>query len=594
MSKPLRRVVIHPWSGAPRPHPAALGRAAARPLVAALAALAALAAGCAGPGDRTAPSAGSPSGAPPASAAADPAARAARLAATLADEDLVGQVLMPYAYGDSATKVSAGSAAGNRKLAGVDTPAEMVTRYRLGGLILVGFSADDPTSENQPTTNVDSPTQVRGLTTGLQQAAGRLAAGEAPLLIGIDQEFGVVTRISAGVTNLPSAMAFGAAGDPARTEAAWRAAGTELAALGVNVNFAPTADVLGARSTVIGSRSYGADPAGAAAQVGGAVRGLQSAGVAATLKHFPGHGQTAADSHKGLPVVTQDRPALDANALPPFKAGIDAGAWLVMAGHLDVRAIDPGVPATFSRKLLTDLLRGQLGFTGVVVTDALNMAAITDRSTAENAVRALNAGNDLLLMPPNVTEAYEGLLAALRDGSLPRARLVEAVTRVLALKFRLAERSAPGMEVLNRPEHVAAARRVAAASITLLRGSCTAVPVSGPVTVSASDGREHTRDLLIRALREAGVRVVDSGGTRVHLVGYGDTVADLRSDAAVTVGMDTPYLLAKAKSAVLLATYSSTAVSMSALADVLAGRARPTGRSPVPVSGLPRSACSTG
>ncbi|MDW5322823.1 glycoside hydrolase family 3 protein [Plantactinospora sp. KLBMP9567] len=571
MSTPLRRALV------------------VLPLVTAL-----IVSGCAGSREpAAAPGAASPS--PSSTGAAptpDPATRAARLVGTLADEDLVGQVLMPYAYGNSATKVSGGSAAGNRKLAGVETPAEMIAKYRLGGLILVGFSADDPTSDTQPTTNVDNPAQVRELTAGLQAAAGKLPAGAAGALIGIDQEFGVVTRISDGVTNLPSPMAFGAAGDPAITESAWRAAGTELAALGVNVDFAPSADVLEANSKVIGSRSYGSDPNAAGAQVGAAVRGLQGAGVAATLKHFPGHGQTAADSHKGLPVVTADRKKLESTALPPFSAGIAAGAWLVMAGHLDVRAVDPEVPATFSRKLLTDMLRGQLGFTGVLVTDAMDMAAVAKQPPGTTAVRALNAGNDLVLMPPNVTEAYNGVLAALRDGSLPRARLVEAVTRVLTLKFRLAERPRPEMGTLNSAGHQEAARRAAASSITMLRGRCGGPLLTGPVTVTAASGRERSRDRLSQALGAAGVRVTPSGGAVVHLVGYGDTAADLRGDATVTVAMDTPYLLGRADSKVLLATYSSNSASLTALAEVLAGRTRPTGRSPVPVGGLPRTSCS--
>ncbi|WP_425567716.1 glycoside hydrolase family 3 protein [Plantactinospora mayteni] len=558
------------------------------PLVTAL-----IVSGCAGSREPAPPGAGSPSatGAAPAPTP-DPAGPVGELVGTLADEDLVGQVLMPYAYGNSATKVSGGSAAGNRKLAGVETPAEMIAKYRLGGLILVGFSADDPTSDTNPTTNVDNPAQVRELTAGLQDAAGKLPAGAAPALIGIDQEFGVVTRISDGVTNLPSPMAFGAAGDPSITESAWRAAGTELAALGVNVDFAPSADVLDANSKVIGSRSYGSDPKAAGAQVGGAVRGLQGAGVAATLKHFPGHGQTAADSHKGLPVVTADRKKLEATALPPFSAGIAAGAWLVMAGHLDVRAVDPEVPATFSRKLLTDVLRGQLGFTGVLVTDAMDMAAVAKQPPGTTAVRALNAGNDLVLMPPNVTEAYDGVLAALRDGSLPRARLVEAVTRVLTLKFRLAEHPRPEMGTLNSAGHQEAARLASTSAITLLRGSCAGPLVTGPVTVTAASGRERSRDRLSQALSAAGVKVVPSGGAVVHLVGYDDTAADLRADAAVTVATDTPYLLGRAKSKVLLATYSSNSASLTALAEVLAGKARPTGRSPVPVGGLPRTSCS--
>jgi beta-N-acetylhexosaminidase len=499
---------------------------------------------------------------------------------------------MPYAYGSSATKVSPASAAGNRKLAGVDTPAQMVARYRLGGLILVGFSADDPTAGTQPTTNVDSPAQVRALTGGLQAAAGRLPA-KVPLLVGTDQEFGVVTRIKEGVTALPSAMAFGAAGRPALTEAAWRAAGTELAALGITVNFAPDADVLGnAGSTVIGSRSFGSDPRSTADQVAAAVRGLQGAGVAAALKHFPGHGHTAGDSHEGLPVLTQSRADLDRGDLPPFAAGIAAGAWLVMAGHLDTRSVDPGVPATFSHKVLTGILRERLGFTGVVVTDAMNMPPAKKWSPGEAAVRALKAGDDLLLMPDNLPAAYDGLLAAVRDGRLPRARLVDAVTRILTLKARLGGRRQPPMSDVDTGPHHQAAAAVARAAATVLRGPCRGPLVSGPVTVTAAAGRNQARGWLAEALRDQGVAVRSSGGRTVHLVGYGDTTRDLAASAAVTVAMDTPYLLAKAKSPVLLATYSSTRAAMQALAAVLAGKSPAQGRSPVPVAGLPRSACA--
>src|SRR5689334_2200497 len=219
---------------------------------------------------------------------ADPAARAAETVARLTDEDLAGQVLIPYAYGGSATQVDAGSAAGNRSLAGVDTPAQMIAKYKLGGLILVSFTQNDPTGRTNPTSNVENPKQVRALTGGLQTAARQLPAG-APLMIGTDQEFGVVTRITEGVTTLPSALAVGAAGRPDLTEAAWHAAGEELAAMGITVDFAPVADTLGTTgSAVIGSRSYGADATANATQVAAAVRGLQGAGVAAALKHFPG------------------------------------------------------------------------------------------------------------------------------------------------------------------------------------------------------------------------------------------------------------------------------------------------------------------
>jgi beta-N-acetylhexosaminidase len=512
-------------------------------------------------------------GGPPASAQS----WAAQLAGSLSDAELVGQVLMPFIYGDHATDVSAEAAQANQEYAGVATPAELVERYRVGGVILFDR-------------NISTPARVRTLTDDLRAATGR------PLLVGIDQEYGVVARLTDGVTGLPSAMASAAAGEPALTEAAWRVAGTELAALGVNVNFAPVADVLGeARGGIIGTRSYGSDPALASSQVAAVVRGLQGAGVAATLKHFPGHGHTDVDSHTDLPVVPASHSLAQAD-LPPFAAGIDAGAWLVMAGHLDVQQLDPGMPATFSHPVLTGLLRDQLGFDGVAVTDALNMAPAQRWPPGEAAVRALLAGADLLLMPPNLAAAYDGLLAALDDGTLPRERLREAATRVLALKLRLAELDAgspDSLSILDSSAHHRAVAPVAAASVTVLRGPCTGPLVDGPVTVTASSGRDRARDWLAEALSAAGARVTHSGETVVHLVGYGDGPGDLRDDASVTVTMDTPHLLERAGSPVLLATYSSSRLSMRALAAVLTGQATAPGRSPVAVPGLPRSACES-
>jgi beta-N-acetylhexosaminidase len=194
-------------------------------------------------------------------------------------------------------------------------------------------------------------------------------------------------------------------------------------------------------------------------------------------------------------------------------------------------------------------------------------------------------------MPPDLAGARDGILAGLGDGSLPRARLIEAVTRILTLKMRTAGRAQPALETLNSPQHQSAVRAADAASITVLRGACAGPLVSGPVTVTAADGREVARANLVKALQAAGIKVQAAGGEIIHLVGYGDKHIDLSSEAAVTVIMDTPYLLAAATSPTLIATYSSSPLSMSALADVLAGRAKATGRSPVAVGGLPRSAC---
>jgi beta-N-acetylhexosaminidase len=467
----------------------------------------------------------------------------------------------------------------------------MVARFHLGGLILVGFTPGDPTGKTNATSNVADPAQVRGLTTGLQAAAAQLPGG-APLLIGTDQEFGTVTRIKAGVTALPAAMAFGAANQPALTEAAWKAAGTELAAMGLNVDFAPDADTLGPDgNAVIGSRSFGGDPKVNAAQVAAAVKGLQSAGVTAAIKHFPGHGHTTGDSHDELPVVAQSKAGWTAQDLPPFQAGIGAGAGMVMSGHLDVKALDPGVAASFSHAVMTDVLRGQLKFTGVAITDAMNMSPAMKWPPGEAAVRALLAGNDMLLMPPDITKARDGIVAAVGDGSLPRARLVEAVTRILTLKFRSAQTPQPPMSVLNATGHQTAVHAADVAATTILRGKCSGALVSGPVSVSAANGREAARVELVKALQANHLDVRATGGTVIHLVGYGDRVTDLDPTAAVTVMMDTPYLLAAAHSPTLIATYSSSSLSMWALASVLAGRERAGGHAPVAVAGLPRSVC---
>ncbi|GIF04402.1 beta-N-acetylhexosaminidase [Actinoplanes siamensis] len=521
----------------------------------------------------------------------DPAARAAGTVAKLSDEDLAGQVLMPYAYGGSATRVDAGSAAGNQQLAGVATPAEMIAKYRLGGLILVSFTQNDPTGGTNPTSNVENPKQVRELTDGLQAAARQLPAA-APLMIGTDQEYGIVTRITEGVTALPSALAAGAAGKPELTEAAWHAAGEELAAMGITVDFAPVADTLGtAGSAVIGSRSFGSDPKANATQVAAAVRGLQGAGVSAALKHFPGHGHTSGDSHDELPVIKQSASAWRTRDLPPFQAGVQAGAGVVMSGHLDLQAVDKGVAATFSHKVMTDVLRGQLKFTGVAITDAMNMAPARKWPAGEAAVRALNAGNDMLLMPPDIGAARDGILAGLKSGSLKRARLVEAVTRILTLKFRTAATPQPGLEVVGSEQHVRAVSALDAASVTVLRGRCSGPLVSGPVTVTAPSSRGLARSTLVKALQDQGVTVQAAGGQEIRLVGYGDKPVDLSPDAAMTVMMDLPGILAYAKSPTLVATYSSSQLSLTALAAVIAGKAKAPGKSPIAVAGLPRSAC---
>ncbi|WP_245563474.1 glycoside hydrolase family 3 protein [Longispora albida] len=373
-------------------------------------------------------------------------------------------------------------------------------------------------------------------------------------LVGIDQEYGPVARIREGLTPLPAPMGFGAADDPALTEAAWRMAGAELSALGIGVNFAPVAD-LAVPSRVIGARSFGADEDAVARHVRAAVRGMQSQGVAACPKHFPGHGGTLADSHHELPVV-------DDVALGPFQ---DTGAWLTMIGHLDVRSVDPGVPASLSDRVIR-VLREDLGFGGVVVTDALDMKALAG-DPGELAVRALLAGNDLLLMPADPEAAFHGIVRTAQSGRLPVARLAEAAERVRVLTGRIA--SLRRRTEVGTPAHQAIAARAAAAAITVVRGD----PVLAACRVTAPPDLQD----LAASLQSHLV----PGEHRVHLVA---TPADLVPGAAVTVALGAPYVLADATSPTLIAAFGTTPHTVRALAAVLTGQSAPTGRLPVDLS----------
>lgn len=338
-----------------------------------------------------------------------------RVLAGMSTEQKVGQLFMPVLYGTAADTVSGE----NQARYGAQTPAKVIAKYHLGGVIL--FPA-----------NIRTVGQVVRLTNGLQEASKGV-----PLLVGTDQENGLVSRMAALMTDLPSADRIGATGDLALSRAVAEATGAELRSVGVNLDFAPVADVnINPKNPVIGKRAFGDNPDKVAKMVAAAVKGFGDAGVASTAKHFPGHGDTATDSHTGLPVIKHSRAQWEKLDAPPFKAAIDAGVDAVMSAHIVMPKLDPsGDPATLSKPILTGLLRGKLGFEGVISTDALNMEGVRKKyGDGEVAVRAVLAGADLLLMPYDFRKAHHAVLAAVRSGRISEERLNASVTRLLTLK----------------------------------------------------------------------------------------------------------------------------------------------------------------
>jgi beta-N-acetylhexosaminidase len=319
--------------------------------------------------------------------------------------------------------------------------------------------------------NISAPGQVSALTAALRAAA----AGDDPV-IAIDEEGGDVTRVAyADGSPYPGNAALGAVDDISLTRAVYQAIGLDLAALGINFNLAPCADVLGAAdSPAVGTRSFGADTGLVSRHTAAAVAGLQVAGVAACTKHFPGHGRTGTDTHEAVATIEGGLADLRLVDLPPFEAAIRAGTLAIMPSHLRVPELTGDLPATVSGAALTGLLRGQLGFTGVIVSDALEMRATREMfGIPRAAVLAVAAGTDLLCLGRDGSEddylaVREALVAAVRDGALGGARLEEAADRVARLRGGLARTrsSRPVADGVGPGVGLAAARR--------------AVQVSGP------------------------------------------------------------------------------------------------------------------
>lgn len=335
---------------------------------------------------------------------------------------------------------------------GVSEALDLSEEQQVGQLFMAGFDGLEPTAEILDliqrraiggvilfSRNTHDAEQVATLTRRLQ-AAAREAGHRYPLLIAIDQENGVVQRLVNIGTQFPGAMALGAAGSEELAYAVAEATGRELRALGINMNLAPVADVNNnPANPVIGVRSFGEDPQKVAQLVAATVRGYRAAGVISVLKHFPGHGDTAVDSHLALPSVPHTLERLDAVELPPFKSGIEAGAESVMIAHVALPQLNgEGLPATISPEVVTGLLRRRLGFDGVILTDCLEMDAIlTTTGTERAAVLALLAGADLVLISHTYARQMGSIAAAreaLKRGELTREMVERAAERVLRMK----------------------------------------------------------------------------------------------------------------------------------------------------------------
>ena len=343
-----------------------------------------------------------------------------------------------------------------------------ITEFHVGGYHLLG--------DNNV---VREPVGAALLVNHLQQLS------RIPLLITADLEGGAGFRYS-GATRLPRAMAIGATANEDLAMKAGRVAGEEARAIGVNVNFYPVVDINNnPRNPIINIRSFGGDPGLVSRMARAYIRGLQSTGVMSTAKHFPGHGDTSVDSHMQLPVLEVDRGRLESIEIAPFRAAIQEGVGGVMSAHIALPQIDSSrLPATLSSKILTDLLRGEMGFKGLVFTDAMNMNGIVSNyHDGEAAVLAVRAGADIILYPPDVEKAFTALKQAVKSEVISESRIDESVRRILAAKFRvgLNKNRITDLSELDRKlassEHLNAAREIMENAITLVKDTGNVLPL---------------------------------------------------------------------------------------------------------------------
>jgi beta-N-acetylhexosaminidase len=533
-------------------------------------------------------------------------------------EEKVGQLFVTYVNGQAADE----RRPDNRKDFGVDTPAEVVQRYHPGGVIYFNNASHD---------NIDTPKQIAALSNGLQRAS------RIPLTISTDQEMGIVTRIGPPATQFPGNMALGAGRSAADAEQAASITGRELRAMGVNQDFAPDADVnSNPANPVIGVRSFSSDPALASELVAAQVRGYEHGApqgrpgaraqqdtVSAAAKHFPGHGDTAEDSHTSLPVVNRSVDEWRKIDAPPFRAAIAAGIDSIMTAHIQMPKIDPsGEPATLSKPVVTGLLREELGYDGVIITDSLAMAGVRQlHSDAEIPVLALKAGVDQLLMPVSLGVAIDSVVSAVRRGELTEQRIDASVQRVLRMKSLRGVLAKPLVDenavdrTVGTPNNLDAAARITDRTITAVRNDAGVLPLSrkpgsvlitgwGETTSKTLADRLTARGSAATALPTGSAPTEAQAAAATAAAGNADLVVLLANGLSgqpaqqalltrllatgkpvVAVAVQNPYDVAYTAAPTWLATYSYSPVAVESLAKVLYGEVKPAGKLPVNVPG---------
>ncbi|MGB3713201.1 MAG: glycoside hydrolase family 3 N-terminal domain-containing protein [Candidatus Promineifilaceae bacterium] len=481
--------------------------------------------------------------------------------------------------------------------------------------------------------NVKSPAQVRVLTTTLQSAAAQ--AGHPRLLIATDQEGGQLVSMGEGTIQFPGNMALGATRDPDLAHLVGRAIGMELAALGININYAPVCDLnTNPDNPNVGVRAFGDDPELVSQLAVAMITGMQEAGVAATAKHFPGNGESAIDPHYGVPVLSHNEKRLDEYELVPFQRAIEANVKVMMTAHVAIPALTgrADLPATLSPKIMTGLLREKMGYEGLLISDALDMGAITQGlGQVIDVIAAVRAGIDLLLLMHD-EEAEErvtaGLQLAAARGLLGDIRIKDSINRILSLKDWIGGFRQPGFNVVGCADHLELERTVAHRSITLIRNEMRLLPLKLPAEariavvtpksedLTPADTSSYIRPALADSIREyhpnvdefivsqkpsaSELSALNVDSAEFDLIIAGTTSASMQPQQGVmvdqliatgvpvvTVAMRTPYdLMAYPRTNTHICTYGIQPSTMVALAAALFGKIPFRGKLPVTIPGF--------